>query len=131
MKPSGLQPRWLPAALAFMSATALGGTVSFQKDVMPVFMARCVMCHVEGAEQENLSLYPDAWAQLVGVPSKESGLKRVEPGAPDKSYLYLKVQGTQLKAGGSGARMPFQQDPLTPAELALLRQWIEEGAQRN
>lgn len=131
MTPSRLRPSRLPIVLVLMSATALGGPVSFQNDVMPIFMARCVMCHVEGAELGNLRLYPDAWAQLVGVPSKESPLRRIEAGAADKSYLYLKVQGTQLKASGSGARMPFQQDPLTTAELALLRKWIEEGAQRN
>ncbi len=131
MKTTSPRLGWLPCLLAFVSATALGGTVSFQKDVMPVFMARCVMCHVDGAEQGNLSLYPDAWGQLVGVPSHESSLKRIEPCAPDKSYLYLKLLGTQSKVGGSGARMPFQQDPLTPAELALVREWIEQGAKRN
>jgi hypothetical protein len=125
-----LSGRAVAALLAAASAPALGGngTVSFRTDVLPILTERCVMCHVQGAEQGNLRLYPDAWAQLVGAKSTESALKRVEPGAPEKSYLYLKLLGTHEAAGGSGARMPFQQDPLSPAELERVRVWILEGA---
>ena len=131
MKPAGLSPRAVAVLLSLAATAAFADTVSFRADVMPLLTTRCVMCHVEGAEQGNLSLYPDAWAQLVGVPSQQSPLKRVEPGAPDKSYIYVKVLGTQLDAGGTGLRMPFQQDPLSPAELELLRKWIEQGATKD
>ncbi len=130
MKPAGLLIGSAVAALSLAMA-ASADPVSFRNDVLPLLTARCVMCHVEGAEQAHLSLYPDAWAQLVGVPSTQSPLKRVEPGAPDKSYLYIKVLGTQADVGGSGLRMPFQQDPLSPAEIELLRKWIEQGAARD
>jgi hypothetical protein len=119
------------AALVFAAVCAGAEPVSFEKDVLPLLTARCVVCHVEGADQAHLSLYPNAWAQLVGVASTESPLKRVEPRAPAKSYLYLKLLGTQAEAGGSGARMPYQQDPLAPAEIEQLRQWIEQGAKQN
>jgi hypothetical protein len=131
MRPAAARLRSVAALLSLGPMAALADPVSFRTDVMPLLTTRCVMCHVEGAEQGNLSLYPDAWAQLVGVRSTQSPLKRVEPGAPDKSYLYLKVLGTQLDAGGSGLRMPFQQDPLSPAELELLRKWIEQGAVKD
>ena len=117
--------------MALLTGVALADGVSFQNDVLPVLTTRCVMCHMDGAEQAHLSLYPEAWARLVGVPSTQSPLKRVEPGAPDKSYLYLKLIGTQEVAGGNGLRMPFQQDPLAPEELELLRKWIEQGAAQN
>jgi hypothetical protein len=123
--------RGIPVAALFAAGVAHGGDVSFQTDLMPVLNERCVMCHLEGAQQANFSLYPEAWSQLVGVTSTESPMKRVEPGKPDQSYLYRKLMGTHLEAGGSGARMPFQQDPLDPAFLALLRQWIEQGAKQN
>jgi hypothetical protein len=131
MKPASSWLRGVTGLLSLAATVVSADTVSFRADVLPLLTTRCVMCHVEGAEQGNLSLYPDAWAQLVGVPSTESPLKRVEPGAPDRSYLYLKVLGTHLDAGGSGLRMPFQQDPLSPAELELLRKWIEQGAVRD
>ena len=124
-------PRSVLTVLSLAATAASADTVSFRSDVLPLLTTRCVMCHVEGAEQGHLSLYPDAWAQLVGVPSTQAPIKRIEPGAPNKSYLYLKVLGTQVEAGGSGLRMPFQQDALSPAEIELLRKWIEQGALKD
>jgi len=119
------------AALLLAAAAACAEPVSFKDDVVPLLTTRCVVCHVEGADQAHLSLFPDAWAQLVGVASTESPLKRVEPGAAARSYLYLKLLGTQAAAGGSGARMPFQQDALAPADIDVVRKWIEQGARQN
>jgi hypothetical protein len=107
------------------------GSVSFNSDVVPILSKNCVMCHLPGAEQAGLILYPDPWTQLVGVASTESPLKRVESGSPEKSYLYVKLIGTQEQVGGSGLRMPFQQDALGPADLETIRKWIEQGAKLN
>ncbi len=114
--------------LVASAASAHDGAVSFRNQVLPILTERCVMCHVQGAEQGSLSLFPEAWSQLVGVKASESALNRVEAGAPERSYLYLKLLGQQESAGGSGARMPFQQDPLTAEQLDLFKRWIAEGA---
>jgi len=126
----GWRRRFALAALLVTGPVVAGG-VSFRDDVLPVLTTRCVMCHMDGADQAKMSLFPEAWSHLVGVDSTESPLKRVEPGIPDKSYLYRKLMGTHLEAGGSGLRMPFQQDPLSAEELALIRTWIEQGALQN
>ena len=129
-----LAARWrrgLPVGALLATGVAHGGDVSFQNDLMPLLNERCVMCHLDGAEQAGFRLYPDAWSHLVGAGSTQSPLKRVEPGKPEQSYLYRKLAGTHLEAGGTGARMPFQQDPLDSAYLDLLRQWIEQGAKQN
>jgi hypothetical protein len=119
------------ALLANAAACAADAPVSFGNDLLPILTQHCFMCHVQGAEQGSLSLYPEGWSQLVGVPSTEAKMKRVEPGAPERSYLYLKLMGTQAAAGGSGARMPIQQDPLSEKELDLFKRWISEGAAQN
>jgi hypothetical protein len=106
-------------------------TVSFDEDVLPILNQYCVMCHLPGAEQADLRLYPDAWAALVGTPSTQSELALVEPGVPDQSYLFLKLTDEQETAGGSGLQMPFQQGPLDPAQIDVIRLWIEQGANRN
>lgn len=121
----------LSLAALFAAGATRAGEVSFQNDVMPVLTAHCVVCHMDGAEQGHLSLFPEAYGHLVGVASTESKLKRVEAGKPDQSYLYRKLMGTHLDAGGSGLRMPVQQDPLDAAFLDLLKQWIEQGAKQN
>jgi hypothetical protein len=123
--------RKLLPALLLASCSSNAEIISFDQDVLPILTQYCVMCHVSGAEQAELVLYPDAWSQLIGVPSSQSALLRVEPGFPDKSYLYLKLIGTQETEDGSGLQMPFQQNPLDPAQIEAIRLWIEQGAKQN
>ena len=122
------------AALAFVlamaPAAAVADEVSFDRDVMPILTRQCVMCHLPGAALGGLSLYPDARASLVGVASTQSPLKLVEPDAPERSYLYVKMIGTQSEAGGSGQVMP-PSGALAAAEIELVRRWIEQGATGN
>jgi hypothetical protein len=102
---------------------------SFAAHVLPLLKSRCLVCHMPGAESGDLSLHPKvAYANLVEVRSSQGSWLRVAPGKPDESYLYLKVAGRHLEVGGNGERMPFNETPLTPAELDLLRRWIETGA---
>ena len=89
--------RGLLLALLLTSCISSAETVSFEADVLPILNQYCVMCHIQGAEQAELVLYPDAWSQLVGKTSSQSELSRVEPGNADKSYLYLKLIGTELQ----------------------------------
>ncbi len=105
--------------------------ISFNEEVLPILNRHCVLCHLPGAEQADLSLYPDAWSQLVQTPSSQSALLLVEPGSPGKSYLYLKLIGTQETVGGAGLQMPFQPNSLDPGQIETIRLWIEQGAKQN
>jgi hypothetical protein len=65
----------------------------------------------------------------VGVPSSQApALLRVAPGAPDQSYLLLKLRGQAATVGGAATRMPLGQDPLSEPALELVQRWIERGA---
>lgn len=119
------------AALSGATPVAAQDSGAFDERVVPILNQRCVMCHVEGGALGELSLYPDPWNRLVGVASTQSPLKLVEPGSPEKSYLYAKLLGTHGKAGGSGQRMPLPPDHLDAAELETIRQWILKGALRD
>ena len=123
--------RKLLLALSLTSCSSSAEIISFSEDVLPILNQYCVMCHLPGAEQAELNLYPDAWSQLVGIPSSQSSLSRVEPGSPDKSYLYMKLIGTQKTEDGSGLQMPFQQNPLDATQIEAIRLWIEQGAKQN
>lgn len=123
--------RLLPLALAVMLGTARADSISFDRDVVPILNDHCLMCHLPGGAQGGLSLYPDAWSELVGVPSKQSPLLQVEPGSPDRSYLYVKLIGSGESVGGSGRMMPIQQPPLDRDTIETIRLWIEQGAERN
>lgn len=123
--------RLLPLVLVAVINAAHAQSTSFEKDVLPILNNYCVMCHLPGAEQGGLGLYPDAWSQLVGVPSVQSSLLLVNPGAPDSSYLYIKLIDTGESVGGSGLLMPIQQPPLDQDQIATIRLWIEQGANQN
>lgn len=118
------------ASLLIFASGAGATAISFQQDVLPILNKHCVMCHLPGAAQGELELYPDAWTSMVGVASVQTSLALVEPGSPGQSYLFIKLLDTQDKAGGSGEQMPFPL-PLEAAQIDVIRAWIEQGAPNN
>ena len=60
----------------------------------------------------------------MGVPSRQTGLLRVEPGNPDDSYLIRKLEGT----ASEGDQMPLGGPPLPQSTIDFARQWITDGA---
>ena len=102
------------------------------EDSESIFARSCggAKCHI-GDEQPaaGLDLSPGkARESLIGVPSTQvSGMKLVEPGAPEKSYLVCKLAETCAER--QGARMPSGLPALPEADLAALQQWIAAGAQ--
>jgi hypothetical protein len=105
-------------------------TADYQSIQDNVFTPICVRCHSGAAAPEGLQLdAAHAYDLLVGVPSSEQPqLLRVDPGAPDRSYLVLKLEGAP---GILGAQMPFGETPLPQATIDVIRQWISDGAQRG
>src|SRR5262249_38660122 len=104
--------------------------VSFSADIQPIFTQRCTSCHYATRRSGGVGLDAGvAFATIVQVPRGGVPAQNyVEPNAPDRSYLFRKITGA---AGISGSRMP-QNDPTffdrNPDQLALVRQWIQEGA---
>lgn len=131
---SGGRAIWpLLLVLATASSAVAGEAVSFKADLVPLLKKRCAVCHLTGSEAGNMALHPRAaYGSLVGVASVQAeGMLRVAPGDPDASYLLHKLEDTHLDAGGTGARMPFNEAPLDPEAVQLFRAWIEAGAPEN
>lgn len=91
-----------------------------------VFTPICTACHAGGSAPQGLRLdAANAYAMTVGVASAEvPSLQRVAPGNPDNSYLVQKIEGH----AAVGARMPFGGPYLDDATIAVIRQWVAEGA---
>ncbi|MGH8304183.1 MAG: Ig-like domain-containing protein [Steroidobacteraceae bacterium] len=102
-------------------------TADFQSLQDNVFTPICVRCHSGAAAPQGLQLdAAHSYALLVGVPStEEPNVLRVDPSAPDKSYLVLKLEGA---TGIVGAQMPLGEPPLPQATIDFIRQWISDGA---
>jgi hypothetical protein len=93
-----------------------------------VFTPICSVCHAGGAAPQGLRLDAvNSYSLLVGVPSTEaSSILRVKPGDPDNSYLVQKIEGH----AAVGAQMPLGGPPLPAATIAVIRQWVTDGALR-
>jgi hypothetical protein len=98
---------------------------------------RCGTCHgIEGeAGLIGLGTCRSAYDSLVDVPSTElPGWDRVEPGAPERSWIMQKLDGTQAAfddscVGGScGDAMPLEPPPLSQEARDAIRAWIAGGA---
>lgn len=102
----------------------------YKAEVAPILQANCAVCHLTGQEAGNMTLVPSkAIANLVNTAAREApALKRVVPGDPGKSYLLMKLLGTHVQNGGTGARMPFGAAPLPPEKIAVISKWIADGA---
>jgi hypothetical protein len=94
-----------------------------------VFTPICATCHSGAGAPLGLRLdESSSYALLVNAASVEvPSLRRVEPGNPDASYLIQKLEGT----AAVGARMPLGQPPLPADTIAVIRQWIANGAQND
>ena len=103
--------------------------VSYSAHLEPLVIARCLGCHESKDPKAELVLEEGkGYGQLVGRRSvQEPETALVEPGDPEKSYLWLKLRHTATEGKGmprtlTGSKM------LRPAELELYRRWIVDGA---
>jgi mono/diheme cytochrome c family protein len=71
-----------------------------------------------------------SYSLLVNHPATENNtLDRVEPGAPERSYLILKLRGDPSI---SGDRMPQDGPPyLSNEQIDAIAAWIRAGAPNN
>jgi hypothetical protein len=95
-----------------------------------VFTPRCALsgCHVGGTAPFGLELGAgQAAGKIIGVASGQMpSMLRVAPGSAADSYLYWKVSGDPRILGDP---MPLSGGPLSAADLALIEDWIDQGAQ--
>jgi mono/diheme cytochrome c family protein len=110
----------LVCALAGGSAAARAqDAVQFERDVWPIFAAKCVTCH--GPEDQFNELRLDSKDRILR--GGKHG-KVVVPGDPAKSPMYVRVS---LPPDDLDI-MPAEGDPLSAAQIETLRRWIEQGA---
>jgi mono/diheme cytochrome c family protein len=93
--------------------------VDFNRDIRPIFNGNCIACHGGVKQAGDVSFsYRE---QVLG--KGKSGRPTVVPGSPRGSELMARVTSNNPET-----RMPLHGPPLKPEQIALLRQWIEEGA---
>jgi hypothetical protein len=124
--------RWKTASLCLLAVAALSAwpvaslfhktaqhRVEFSRDIRPILNQNCVSCHGGVRQKNGVSFIFREEALGTG----KSGRRTIVPGHPDASEFMARLTSTDPEA-----RMPYHAPPLAQQQIALLRQWIKEGA---
>ena len=102
---------WLFVTVSVFAAPPL----TFEKDIRPILKANCFDCHGEG---EKLKGGLDLRLRRLMLQGGENG-PVIVPGKPERSTLFKLVHSGE---------MPKRDKKLTPAQVALIKRWIDGGA---
>ena len=115
--------RFVTVPLVLTTSLALADDVDFNRDIRPILSERCFQCHGPDAGQRKGDLRLDTKVGLLG---KSAGQGVVIAKHPGKSELLKR-----LTSKDADLRMPPPKagKPLTAKQIALVKRWIEQGAE--
>ena len=113
----------LSGSLRGQEQTATGSSVRYGRDIRPLLSDRCFRCHGPDASQRAADLRLDSREFAM---ADRDGTAAIVPGAPQRSLLIERITSHD-----PDERMPpvkSNKPHLLPHEIALITQWIKEGA---
>src|SRR5688500_13679912 len=108
------------AIVAVFVATVLSAAepaADFLRDVKPILAQRCFRCHSSLEQESNLRL-----DNVPAILKGGDGGAIVAPGKSGESRLIAAVMRT------GDLKMPPEGEPLTEAQIAILKAWVDAGA---
>src|ERR1051325_1077671 len=112
---------WIP--LLFLPIGVPAAVIDFSESVMPIFKEHCLDCHSANDAEANLVL--EDYASLLK--GGENGAALV-PGKSSESLIIKMLEGSVEKEGKKKIMPPGKRKKLQPAEIASIKQWIDDGA---
>lgn len=120
---------------------AVAETGVFAQNVRPFLDSTCGGCHSAIAPSAGMTLGGSGITSaeildgLIGQKASNGQFNLIEPGAPQRSWVYLKASGESASAMCATAcdreKMPPSGSGLSAAQLTTLRDWIMSGAPRK
>ena len=103
---------------------ARGEEVRFNRDVRPILSNHCFACHGPDEKKREAKLRLD---DRENATNEREGVRAIVPGKPDASELIVRI----LTHDADEVMPPpkSKKPVVTPAEVATLRKWIEQGAE--
>jgi mono/diheme cytochrome c family protein len=103
-------------------APAAEPAIDFNRDIRPILSDNCYQCHGPDKNQRKAHLRLDT---REGIFSSHDGVQVVVAGKPEASEIYRRLTATD-----KNERMPAPKSgkTLTAKQIALVKQWIEQGA---
>jgi len=108
--------------MATAAASGSAKPVDFNRDILPILSENCFTCHGPDEKQRMANLRLDEKESIL---ADRGGYRVVVPGKSGESKLFQKISATDV-----AVRMPPANSnrSLTPAQIDLIRRWIDEGA---
>ena len=111
-------PRSLACLALFAAEAFAAGGVDYRNDVRPILAEHCYECHGPDAQKSGLRLDTVAAAREGGYNGAA-----VVAGNSGESLLIAAITGS-----GDVQKMPPERPPLSDAQIAVLKAWIDQGA---
>lgn len=102
--------------------SAAPAQVDYGRDILPIFQETCFECHGQKKGRGQLRLHTRALTIKGGVSGPV-----IVPGKSAESLLVQRLLGPAGTVPHED-QMPLERDPLSAAQLALIRAWIDQGA---
>ena len=111
-------PRFLACLALFAAEAFAAGGVDYRNDVRPILAEHCYECHGPDAQKSGLRLDTVAAAREGGYNGAA-----VVAGNSGESLLIAAITGS-----GDVQKMPPERPPLSDAQIAVLKAWIDQWA---
>lgn len=109
--------------LIALTAPSVLAEVDFNREIKPILSNHCYACHGPDEEERQARLRLDT---REGAIRSRRDRQAIVPGDPDGSGIIQHILSTDPD---EVMPPPDKGQPLAPEQVALLRQWIAEGAQ--
>lgn len=110
-----------PIVLLAGGAAFAAGTPNFEEHILPIFKEHCNGCHNPDKREADLDL-----TTYEGLVKGGSGGEVVKAGVPDTSWLFESITHAEAVEP-----MPPKKPRIPDVQIALVRQWIQEGLVEN
>ncbi len=96
--------------------------IDFSKEIRPILSENCFFCHGPDEKKREAGLRLD---EEAAAKASNDGVIAVVPGQPEKSALLERIISTDPD---EVMPPPKQHKTISPAQIALLKEWIKQGA---
>ncbi len=113
---------WVLLGMAEMPTAAAALPLEYNRDIRPILSENCFACHGADSAARKAKLRLDRFEDAIAKP--EAGAPAIVPGQPDQSEAIRRIfdEGDDLMPPAKSHKI------ITPAQKALLKRWVTEGA---
>lgn len=105
-----------------LGSVAPAASLEFNRDIRPILSENCFYCHGQDEKHREAKLRLDVRDDAVRA---RDGIAAIVPGKPEESELMRRIVA---KDANEVMPPPESHKTLTPAQIARIKRWIEEGA---